>query len=290
MRDLDDSEMNDLIIKFVVASVIKKNYDMALSDISNLRGQYEQYDLNFYIFLLRLIKGDFSTSLETAMNIKQNIYYNAWAIVSEADFAFYSSLSLLVCFKRSTLKEIPSLSNYMINKSFEDYPANVEILENYSKCKYDIIAKQFEEMKPRIKSDPIISSNLTKINFEVKNNMLREILKISSKVSIDYLSSVLREEDKVKLENWILLGISDGYLRVKIDDIEKVVYSSEISLKNSIIEKARNLAMRTYDHSVMKILQNVGNDKLDLKNKDVSNMRKYVVERARGMGDYGYED
>jgi hypothetical protein len=49
MKDLSESEMNDFIIKFFIGSVIKKNYEMAISDLSSLRNQYIQYDLNVYL-------------------------------------------------------------------------------------------------------------------------------------------------------------------------------------------------------------------------------------------------
>ena len=49
MKDINESEMNGLIIKFIVSSIIKKNYDAAINDISYLKQNYTQYDLNIYL-------------------------------------------------------------------------------------------------------------------------------------------------------------------------------------------------------------------------------------------------
>jgi hypothetical protein len=49
MKDMNDYEMNEFIIKYVVSSIIKRNYEIAIGDITGLRNQYIQYDLNFYI-------------------------------------------------------------------------------------------------------------------------------------------------------------------------------------------------------------------------------------------------
>lgn len=101
MKDLSDSEMNDFIIKYFISSVIKRNYELAITDISSLKQQYIQYDLNIYIFLLKLINGNFTEAAETILNVNQNVSEEVWKIVGEADLAFYFSVALMVCFKRN---------------------------------------------------------------------------------------------------------------------------------------------------------------------------------------------
>lgn len=284
MRDLNDSEMNDFIIRFFVSSVIKKNYEIAISDISVLRSNYLQYDLNFYIYLLRMINGNFIEAADTVLNVKQNIYDEAWKIVSESDLAFYFTLSLLICFKRHVLKEVQMLSQSMIYRFFEDFPHYIELLENYSKCRFDIITEEVEKLQEKIHTDPLTANNFTKINFEIKNNILKEILKSCSSVSIAYLSSILREKDTQKIENWIFMGISEGYLQVRIDDIDKTVYAQEISTMRNSVQKTLEFSKSTYNNSINKILGNIGVRTVDLRDVELDEFKKYPIEKHKGRG------
>lgn len=49
MKDLQESEMNNFIVKYFISSVIKKNYESAITDITGLKQHYLRYDLNIYI-------------------------------------------------------------------------------------------------------------------------------------------------------------------------------------------------------------------------------------------------
>lgn len=49
MKDLNESEMQNFIIKFLIASIIKKNYETAISDLQYLRPNFITYDINIYI-------------------------------------------------------------------------------------------------------------------------------------------------------------------------------------------------------------------------------------------------
>jgi hypothetical protein len=49
MRDLIDSEMHDFLIKYLISSIIKKNYDVAITDINIIKQNYTKYDMNIYI-------------------------------------------------------------------------------------------------------------------------------------------------------------------------------------------------------------------------------------------------
>ncbi len=282
MRELNDSEMNDFVIKYFVTSVIKRNYELAISDIATLRNIYIQYDLNIYIYLLKLINGNFVEAADTVLNVNQNIYEEAWKILSEADLAFYNTLTLLICFKRHVLKEVQVLSHSMIYKFFEDYPDYFLQLENYSKCRFDWIIEEFEKLQEKVQSDPLLANNFFKINFEVKNNILKEILKSCSSVSIQYLTQILREKDSFKIENWIFSGISEGNLKVRIDDVDKVVYAQEIDSMSNSVTKTLEFTRNTYNNSITKILQTVGVRSVDLRDCDMEELKKYSIERNRG--------
>lgn len=49
MKDLIDSEMHNFLIKYLISSIIKKNYDVAITDINAIKQNYSKYDMNIYI-------------------------------------------------------------------------------------------------------------------------------------------------------------------------------------------------------------------------------------------------
>jgi len=49
LKDMGDSELNDFLIKYLVSSVLKKNYANAIDDLHYLNTKYNGYDLNIYI-------------------------------------------------------------------------------------------------------------------------------------------------------------------------------------------------------------------------------------------------
>ena len=49
LKNLTDSEINKLVIRYVISSVIKKNWDSFASDIYAIRQTYTQNDMNIYL-------------------------------------------------------------------------------------------------------------------------------------------------------------------------------------------------------------------------------------------------
>jgi hypothetical protein len=142
---------------------------------------------------------------------------------------------------------------------------------------------EFEKISERILSDPLLANNFSRINYEVKNNILKEILKSCSAVSIDYLTKTLREKDPLRVENWILNGIGEGYFKVRIDDIDKIVYAQEIrSLENSIY-KTVEFSKRTYNNSLAKIGSSVFNRSIEYKELNFEDLKKYSTDK-KGAG------
>jgi hypothetical protein len=148
---------------------------------------------------------------------------------------------------------LPQMKVYQI---FEDHNWCVELLENYSKCRFDIISIEFEKLRTKIRSDPFLVNNANKINFDFKSNIVREIVRSSSSVSIKYISDIIKEKDS-NVEIWILNGISDGSIRAKIDDIDKVIYSHESNTLLSTYNKATEFAKRQYVNSINKLISSL---------------------------------
>ncbi len=93
--------------------------------------------MNIYIFRLKLIKGNFTESAETIMSIGQNIYEDVWKIVLGDDLAFYFALSMLTKPKQGAVRNIHMVNIFLIYKLFEDFPNYLELLANYSKCRFE---------------------------------------------------------------------------------------------------------------------------------------------------------
>jgi hypothetical protein len=238
-----------------------------------------------------MINGNFNEAAETIMNVTQNVYDDAWNIVNEPDLAYYFTITLLICFKRQTLKEIQIMSQTLIYKFFEDYIQYLELLENYSKCRFDIISAEFEKILEKIQYDPLLMNHYYRISNEVKVNILKDILKSSSCVSFEYLSKMLREKDLSKIENWIHNGIIEGYLKVKIDDIDKIVYAQEPKHVDQGINKAIDFSKRTYNNSMNKILNCLSSKFILAGENEMDEMKKYQIDRRGGGGrDVDYLD
>jgi hypothetical protein len=282
MRDLNDTEMHQFLIKYLISSVIKRNYELFYSDVSTIRVNYIQYDVNIYIFLLKFISGHFSEAADLLLNINQNIYEDFWNFVNPNDMALYFTLSILINFKLNVLKEIQKLSQTLVYNFFEENPELFEILENYSKCRYDWITLFLEKLQVRITSDPFQMNNCIKMSYLVKNNILFNILKTTSSVPINYLSYILNEKNHIIIENWILSGISEGKFKVKIDDIDRVVYSSEISSLENTIGKTLGVSRKVHVNSINKILNslNMSSRPMDLRYITLDQMTRYTIEKS----------
>ena len=281
-----------MIIKYFISSVIKKNIAIAIAEIGQLNNTFgtNSYDLNIYIFLLKFIHGMFHEAAKDSISISKNIFSGVWKLISEEDLAFYFTITHLVSFNRKVLKQIQSNNSGLISFIFEgDYEEFKILLDSFAKCRYDYVVNEFEEYKKNFSKDYFLKNNLIKIDYEIKNNILEEILNSCAKVELKYLSKVLREKDVDKIENWILSGISQGKYRAKIDDIDKIVYCEDDDSVAHNVSKVVDLSKTLYTQSVMKILNSVGNKndiQLELegfKNFSVEKMK--IVQRRLGEND-----
>lgn len=139
-------------------------------------------------------------------------------------------------------------------------------------------------MKKGILSDPLICEDFLRINRELKLNIIKEIVKCSSAVSIDFLATTVKESPEV-LEDWILFGISDGSIRVRIDDIEKVLYSVESDCVSTTISKTLEYMKRSYDNSVIKLISLSSSSMYNDSQMILEKMKTYEIEldSMRGM-------
>jgi hypothetical protein len=162
----------------------------------------------------------------------------------------------------------------LIYRIFEDYEKGLQLLENYSRCRFDIVSDEFEKMKEKLNNDPLVTNNFMKINRTLKNNIIEEVIKSSSTVPISYLSNLVKENDTQKIESAIIMLIGEGRVRAKIDDIEKVVFSHEISSMTATYNKTIEFAKKVYGKSLEKIISSVIVEKPKLKEEDKRNIKE----------------
>lgn len=48
-NDLSEGELQSFLIKYLISTIIKKQFDLAISQISNLKTHYHNYDISIYI-------------------------------------------------------------------------------------------------------------------------------------------------------------------------------------------------------------------------------------------------
>jgi hypothetical protein len=50
------------------------------------------------------------------------------------------------------------------------------VLENFSKCRYNIVCSHLEKILKGAETDPFLIGSRTKLNYEVKNNIIKEVI------------------------------------------------------------------------------------------------------------------
>jgi hypothetical protein len=284
LRELSQADMNNFIIQYVISSTMKRNFENAIADILSLKQYYPNYDLNIYVYLLHFFSGNLNESSSYLININHNIYHKVYDMCSSDELTQYVVLSLLVNFRRETFKEIQINTNCLIYKFYDDNPVAFEILENFSKCKYSLVVSNIDSILKKADSDPVLSTMKGKISFDSKFNILIEIISAASAVSIDYLSVVLKEKPEV-VENWILQGILEGSLKVRIDDIAKIVYSIQKKEQKEIMIKTINFAKANYMNCLKNISSKLSKN-IELPKIDKEYLKVYGKESG-GMGGVG---
>ena len=71
-------------------------------------------------------------------------------------------------------------SKTLLYKVHEDYNNYFQILENYSKCRFDLVCVELDKMKDKILNDCFLCANTGKIFLEIKNNIMKEVTSINN--------------------------------------------------------------------------------------------------------------
>lgn len=242
----NENEMNDLIIKYFISSMIKKNIPHFIEDLKILSKNYVLYDYNIFLFLISLFAGEFNGISNKILSIKRNVSDQTFELISKRDLSFIFSLCLLLDFNPKVNRDMKVLNDTLVYSFYETYPEHYTILQTYQKCQYEKVLEEVFSHKNKFENDLILFFLSEKIQYLLKKNILTEILVTSSCVEIGYLKNVLKITDDSTVEIMIVNSISENKLSLKIDDISKCVYYVEDepinkTLKNCLSVSKSNL-------------------------------------------------
>jgi hypothetical protein len=233
------------------------------------------------------LSGNYYESRDHLLNITTDIYSGVYTnIISENDLLTLFIVTLLLTFNKELYSLVIKLTNNLVYNYFED-TNTFPIFENYSKCRYDLIINKFEEMKPSLLESPYISNYLGMINYDLKNNILKEIIRNTTCVSLSYISEILREDISV-VKTWCCDNILSG-LPAKLDDIDDMIYSKKINKMDETINKTLDFCSRNYLAGIKKIVSNIYAKQLKLKDKDYYDKQSVYLDKKLERGNSGIE-
>ena len=279
IKDLNEYDMAEYVGKYFNSCLMCKNYLQCAEDIKIISKKYFLFDNNCYIFLLKFFAGDFNDAFNLILSVSSNISTELYNYLTEEDLAFYFSLCILINYNEEVYKEILVQNETAIYKLIEKYPKIFEILEIYSKCQFEKVCVLFDKtFREKIIKNKELVNYEKRINMLIKNNILKEILSLSSEIKLEDLAKTLKINSVDKLIDMIMKLIDNQNFPVKIDDINKIVYYNkknelDDALQKSIITSKKNLA-KIFNFTLKRTLK--GKNKIS--QLDMNNLSQIVLK------------
>ena len=279
IKDLNEYDMAEYVGKYFNSCVMCKNYLQCAEDIKIISKKYFLFDNNCYIFLLKFFAGDFNDAFNLILSVSSNISTELYNYLTEEDLAFYFSLCILINYNEEVYKEILVQNETEIYKLIEKYPKIFEILEIYSKCQFEKVCVLFDKtFREKIIKNKELVNYEKRINMLIKNNILKEILSLSSEIKLEDLAKTLKIDSIDKLIDMIIKLIDNQNFPVKIDDINKIVYYNkknelDDALQKTIITSKKNLA-KIFNFTLKRTLK--GKNKIS--QLDMNNLSQIVLK------------
>ena len=293
LNEVSDCVLDEMIARHFVVSVVLKQYNDFKENLQFIMKNPHLYDYNIYIFLLNLIEGKYSDAVKNILTIKKNIPEVIFdKMFKEEEIALYMAIILLLNFNENLYKEVLTQNECLVYKLNELHPNIFELLNLYNNCEYEKILNIIEVLKKeKFSNDPIFCMISDSIDKNIKTNILKEILKISSAVEIKYLNGLLKMT-KNEIENLIIDLIDNHQYNIIIDDINEIVYCKD----TNEIDNTMQLCLKTSQKNLSKIFdfiykytlegkiskKNLGSENLEIENLDEKMMdedykRKYQI-------------
>jgi len=199
-------------------------------------------------------------ALKKLLKIKNNIYEEFLAYITEEDLAFYFAFCLLYSFNISDYKEVLSNNDIYVYKLYDKYRNFFEVVDAYYKCDYLKVNNEFNNnLCKKIAKDPFLSGNITNIELKFKEKILKEILSFSSEISYKTISDLLVVNKNQVSEMVFNLVNNDKENNYIIDDIDEVIIRKETNPMNELLEKSNKVLGDNLDELIKFSQKNIKN-------------------------------
>ncbi len=288
-NEITENELHSYLIKYVISSIIKKQHDLAISEITKLKSSFHNFDISIYIFFLKVIQGKFHQAEEDLLNISRNIYSEFFEkILNEESLSFYIMIILLVNYKKHVFYSIQTNSNCFGYKIYESSPEVFEILECFSKCKFSKICIEFEGIKDKLRKDSFLEEHVLKMNKFLKENIILFILKGVNSISFRQLSEIVKESEGF-IENTVGNMILSGQVSFRIDGINRIINYYDVSIDSVLSMKVIENSNRTYNKLINSIInKNQKEVKCQILSRDEEYVKKKIVSSGLNEYDSGF--
>ncbi len=287
LKEVNDYDLDEMIARHFVVSVILKQYSECKENLQFIMKNPHLYDYNIYIFLINLIEGNFNDAVKNILTIRKNIPEMFFEkIFKEEEIALYMVIILLLNFNENLYREVLTQNEYLVYKLNELHPKIFEILNLYNNCEYEKVLAEIERLKKdKFHKDPIFCTISDSLEKNIKINILKEILKISSAVEIKYLENLLKMNN-IEIEKLIIDLIDNHSYNIVIDDITGIIYfknKSEIdnTLQQCLKTSQKNLA-KIFDFTLRYTLEG----KVSTKNLSMEGIEPETLDEKYFSEDY----
>lgn len=251
LKGVNEYDMNDAVIRYIVSTICVRDFSQCYNILESLAQDYELFDFNIYLFFLYLCEGKYEEALKKLLKIKNNIYEEFLAYITEEDLAFYFAFCLLYSFNISDYKEVLSNNDIYVYKLYDKYRNFFEVVDAYYKCDYLKVNNEFNNnLCKKIAKDPFLSGNITNIELKFKEKILKEILSFSSEISYKTISDLLVVNKNQVSEMVFNLVNNDKENNYIIDDIDEVIIRKETNPMNELLEKSNKILENNLDELI----------------------------------------
>ena len=284
LKGVNEYDMNDTVIRYVVSTVCLRDFSQCYNIIESLAQDYELFDFNIYLFFLYLCEGKYEEALKKLLKIKNNIYEEFFNYVKEEDLAFYFAFCLLYSFNISDYKEVLSNNDIYVYKLYDKYRDLFDVVDAYYKCDYLKVNNEFNNnLCKKISKDPFLSGDLTKIELNFKEKILKEILSFSSEISYKTISDLLVVNKGQVSEMVFNLVQNDRENNYIIDDIDEVIIRKETNPMNELLEKSNKILEDNLDELIKFSQKNIKNKITSIEGKGLTRKSMNSAEMDRYM-------
>jgi len=283
MKGVNEYDMNDAVIRYVVSSICLRDFSQCYNIIESLQQEYTLFDYNIYLFFLYLVEGRYNDASRELLKIKTNISEDFNEYVSEEDLAFYFAFCLLFNFNIKDYKEVLSNNDIYVYKLYDKYRKYFEIVDAYYKSDYLRVNNEFnKKLIERIKADPFLSGFSDRIMLNFKEKILKEIMNFTSEISYQTISDLL-VISKGAASEMVKNLIKNNRIDAVIDDIDEIVIMKKSNHMNDLLNESNKIMKKNLDDLIKFSYTNI--EHKILPKIEGRNITKKPLERDRGDVD-----